>query len=1015
MPNNGSNDNNNTNDEGDRSGTNPTIENNGKITAPNAGTNKKDSHNANAKPNAGVNQNTKNINVTNAFNDFKSLNPFSGGRWAIQRHNLKLLTVDMKGRTMMADDNQKAHLMTLIDVDDAVPSPATVRQIIEKNDATKLQDLLKGAATRDSVWYHREKDFRGHLHYAASKGATACLNTLLQYIPDKVLVDLVDDGGKTPLMVAVEAGVPSAVEALLNNGADPNKRDNGYNTPLHFVVRKLDPSGRNNNQEDYLSILDKILTRSNLDLEPKNATGCTPLLSAAEKLPVLQGPNAQAAGLVKLARKLVGMGASLEAHAVAKSKTVRELLEERGALTEVVMTERHSPQPRPRYSMIQDVFVYEGDADEVATLLEGAQTNEAKDIVNGWLGSKPLLHRAVDTGSPKMVQLLLHHGAEAKMEDLHGQMPIHRAAYMGNREILVSLIEDMKGGSPKLNLKSSSAVILSQLLKGYKKKTSHQQGVDHLACLKRLLESDIVIDVNSRTEDGYAMIHIAAALNNQEAICCLLRKGAFLGAKRQCMKGSTILTALMPATFHRAMDGCIYPVNQGGEENVLDPNYKLEMDCTFLVDPEISKDKPKNEMSTLLKLSESETLRSTLSHPLLRTLLFAKWRRVLPFYLLNLLLNLVFVILLTLFFYYLKDLRISETLLEQGVNLTEKRNETLKKDIEDSSVSVNILMGLLLPITFIVMAKEAVQIVILRRVRFKNLLDLFLIVVVLLMSFRSLGVESTRHLAAWAMILAWCKFVLLLGREPRLAIYITMLHHVSRNFAKLILLYSFLILAFTISFNIILQPDGTSTEQQDGAEEEKTDFGSFWSTLPKAIVMATGEFEYSDLNDGFSQKIIFSLSAVLVFLTFLFVIFLVLMNVMNGLAVTETQYVMEKALVHSLVSRIELIYTVESVMGRSSYFRDHLQFLSTTSPPVLQVNVNASRKGDRLIYGRNSDHKYHLDTDTTTALRNHRIEILEEEDQKRENDPMQKCLAYLEQLMASSSKPALPPAEGVRR
>ncbi|MPC65442.1 Transient receptor potential channel pyrexia [Portunus trituberculatus] len=54
------------------------------------------------------------------------------------------------------------------------------------------------------------------------------------------------------------------------------------------------------------------------------------------------------------------------------------------------------------------------------------------------------------------------------------------------------------------------------------------------------------------------------------------------------------------------------------------------------------------------------------------------------------------------------------------------------------------------------------------------------------------------------MIIAWFVFVLKLGRVPFFALYITMLRHVTSNFLKLIVLYSLLILAFTLSFNILL-------------------------------------------------------------------------------------------------------------------------------------------------------------------------------------------------------------------
>lgn len=68
-----------------------------------------------------------------------------------------------------------------------------------------------------------------------------------------------------------------------------------------------------------------------------------------------------------------------------------------------------------------------------------------------------------------------------------------------------------------------------------------------------------------------------------------------------------------------------------------------------------------------------------------------------------------------------------------------------------------------------------------------------------------------------------------------------------------------------------------------------TDFTGFWTTLPRAIVMATGEFEYSSISEELSASAVFATSTVLIFLVFLFLIFLVLMNVMTGLAVTDAK------------------------------------------------------------------------------------------------------------------------------
>ena len=94
------------------------------------------------------------------------------------------------------------------------------------------------------------------------------------------------------------------------------------------------------------------------------------------------------------------------------------------------------------------------------------------------------------------------------------------------------------------------------------------------------------------------------------------------------------------------------------------------------------------------------------------------------------------------------------------------------------------------------------------------------------------------------------------------------------------------------------------------------EFSNFWLTLPKVIVMATGEFEYSAVAEQFNAQVFYLLSACLMFLVFLFLIFLVLMNVMNALAITDTQQIVEDAKLHSLLSRLELVYLIERLLFR---------------------------------------------------------------------------------------------------
>lgn len=150
------------------------------------------------------------------------------------------------------------------------------------------------------------------------------------------------------------------------------------------------------------------------------------------------------------------------------------------------------------------------------------------------------------------------------------------------------------------------------------------------------------------------------------------------------------------------------------------------------------------------------------------------------------------------------------------------------------------------------------------------------------------------HVSVWAIILAWLELVLLLGRHPKLSTYIMMFKTVSENFIKFIFLYSFLIIAFSIAFHLLFRTD--------------THFNTYWRSLLKTVVMSTGEMEYTSLE--FSRA---AYSGHIAFFGFLFLIALVLMNLLNGLAVSDTAAIQADAELHSLVARAALIYYIESV------------------------------------------------------------------------------------------------------
>ena len=88
-----------------------------------------------------------------------------------------------------------------------------------------------------------------------------------------------------------------------------------------------------------------------------------------------------------------------------------------------------------------------------------------------------------------------------------------------------------------------------------------------------------------------------------------------------------------------------------------------------------------------------------------------------------------------------------------------------------------------------------------------------------------------RHVSAVAVLLAWTEALLLLGRHPRLSIFVTMFTTVSTTFLRLLLWYSILLIGFGLSFFLVF---GGAIKQDDGKESA---FASIPVSLLKAVAM----------------------------------------------------------------------------------------------------------------------------------------------------------------------------------
>merc|ERR1740128_234281 len=153
-----------------------------------------------------------------------------------------------------------------------------------------------------------------------------------------------------------------------------------------------------------------------------------------------------------------------------------------------------------------------------------------------------------------------------------------------------------------------------------------------------------------------------------------------------------------------------------------------------------------------------------------------------------------------------------------------------------------------------------------------------------------------RHLAAIALVISWAELITMIGRHPKLLqfnIYVTMFYKVLNSFLMFLIWYSLFIVAFGLGFYIMLHTD-TKTDISGLEEEDKNPlFNRTWLSLVKTSAMFVGELEFSDLPIDSGSYL--GMVAYCYFLSFLFLIVVVLMNLLNGLAVSDTGDIKAKA------------------------------------------------------------------------------------------------------------------------
>ena len=170
-------------------------------------------------------------------------------------------------------------------------------------------------------------------------------------------------------------------------------------------------------------------------------------------------------------------------------------------------------------------------------------------------------------------------------------------------------------------------------------------------------------------------------------------------------------------------------------------------------------------------------------------------------------------------------------------------------------------------------------------------------------------------MAAIVIVLSWSELITMIGRHPKLTslnIYVTMFYKVLKTFIIFLIWYSLFIIAFALGFYILLHQD-----IPNGDESDYRFFDSVDLTIVKTFTMFVGELEFGDLP-------ITTFTGYIFLLTFVFLIVVVMMNLLNGLAVSDTGAIWHEAATYANKCQLETISYLEAML-----LGDPFHFLSS--------------------------------------------------------------------------------------
>ena len=526
------------------------------------------------------------------------------------------------------------------------------------------------------------------------------------------------------------------------------------------------------------------------------------------------------------------------------------------------------------------------------------------------------LEVAVTCGLANVVELLISNDVDVNKSRIDGgnnvNPPAFRACSYGYSDILELLLK-----KPELKFQRDMSVrrtLLHEVCMHLGTQERDALKCNYLKCFNLLID-DPRCDINAQDYQGNTALHYAVRNKSDVATLALLKKSAYIGTHN--MFNEIAIDEINSNVLGRFLDDCITTNTQ----RMGDEEHEINIDYTFLMAPkvrnvalnDVTEKTFAEEIAPLSYIAKSSDLRPLIKHPVLSSYLYLKWQKLSFLFYTNLL---VFSIFLVSFITY--------------IVLCQSIEEENKQDSSAYSFFYNVsFLGII-----ILTLREIFQCFLSFKHYFLDPVNWFEIVLICLAWIVLLGTnlpeESTRIIRAVTILFVATEFLQLVGTLPILSVstHMVILKKVSVTFLKSIALYSILLFAFALCFYTMFggtpktnnngtatasssTDNGCKTNNDDADADEFNNFGYPGIAIIKTFVMLTGEFDASslDLNNA---------SYCIIFVMFVFLITIVLFNLLNALAISDTQIIKNDAELTDLTQRIAVLACYERIIFNNS-------------------------------------------------------------------------------------------------